>query len=681
MVLDGMDNPRLTSRKFLPTRRGAILVTTRQREVVGDVVDPNHGLEVMQCNLQDAKDLLESRLGDQARQAVRASGDLESACRELECHPLALVQAGDFIRNKSITVSEFLRYVEENEIDKETFLRYSGRYTWDEHERPSLAAMTTWNITFNSLEEEIPSALRLLEKISLLSDELIPGELVHGRRKSMSFTNDMAALVNYSLVFNMDFQGYRVHRLVSFFTRKRAQLSNTRFLATVVDTIDTTATVYPREENGVQVRQMLPHALQIFQHAKRNNIARPSLKTLGRLLAKCLLHLGSFKRAKEHIVAALQIHDADNSRANEDDAAFLEDAARVFWQNDDSKEMLRRISQAVEIYQTRFGHSDARTLQAERRQIKALDQLGQHRKAIAICIATLERIRNLPDPRTKEACSLMNSIGHSYLNLGEWQESLHWQQCARDGYLGLPDLQNNTDNVLEVEISLARAYSKGHKFDDAHRLLQCCEDALVQKHGPDHIRVAMIKEDRAEVLLEEKRYDKAIGLYLEALAGYEEAKAFTGKIASNVGEAYKRQGEFDKSMQYFQRSLKEKEQKYGEINRSTIISIRNLGDLFEDRSNFTLALHWYRKALFRSERLESTSAPGEIQRAKFLIARVLFKLRRYKESSAYCQQVLGESETLYGPQHEKYKEYKQLQQEIAEEQENCSDQEWDLSSL
>ncbi|KAK7920429.1 TPR-like protein [Apiospora marii] len=684
MVLDGLDNRFLESRRFLPTKRGAIIVTTRQREVVGDVVDPSQGIEVPNLADEEAKALVESRLGDRASEAVREQDELFRLCNLLENHPLALVQAGDKIRNLSIRVSEFLTQYIENDEQREEFLRYSGRYTWDDSERPSLAVMTMWFVTIKDLAKSNPSALDLLDKIALLSEEFIPRNFLQGQQKAVPFIETMAPLINYSLVFNMGFEGYRMHRLVAYFLRKTMELDETRYIATVTGTIDHVASVYPGEDRGSEVSQVLPHALAIFRHSRSMGIMRLSVKVLGRPLALCLLHLGSLRGAKEHIATALQVHDNLVATPVDDDAGFLEDAARVFWRNDDNKNMLDRISQAAQIYEGFYGHFDNRTLTATRRKAMALKTFGRQREVIEMHRDDLAKIEDSHHRDTELAFSTMNSIGSAYQELGEWKDSVHWQQRALHGYLGHLGKSLQDEKVIQVQIALARAYSKSERFGEAHSLLQSCEDETVRQRGADHIEVAMVWEDIAEVYLDEKRYDKAIDKYHEALAGYERANAFPGKIMSNLGEAYKRGGRFIESERYFKRSLTQKEEKYGKEHRSTLISLRNLGDLYETKDELTQALHWYRQALARSKKLGGPTGGAECAWASHLISRVLLKQNRYADALRSCQQSLDGFKELYEDRCEEYEKYKQcakLYQSILGGLEKESDEEAELRPL
>lgn len=133
--------------------------------------------------------------------------------------------------------------------------------------------MATWQISFEHIRKERPSAARLLSLISLFDRERIPEYLLSKYEDSnaevnrevvvdMGFEEDVSTLTNYSLIdSNIESNMFRMHRLVQFSTGKWLELCGEldRWKERYIRMIDE---AYPIQnyKNWTRCETLFPHA-------------------------------------------------------------------------------------------------------------------------------------------------------------------------------------------------------------------------------------------------------------------------------------------------------------------------------------------------------------------------------------------------------------------------------------
>ena len=199
LVLDNFDDIRVNIDYFLPVgASGSILITTRDRNVIGSVATSGFPLTAM--------DSLEAELlflGIQSPGAgpnqQRPTCDpehqgLKPVLEELQCFPLAIDQAASFIReNSPMTLHEYLTYLKPRSADRERLLRFKqANPTYPD------SVMTTWEISLQSLERKEPRASTILQLLGFLDHSFISEELLTAVTKRIPWMFD-ATLVGKQL--------------------------------------------------------------------------------------------------------------------------------------------------------------------------------------------------------------------------------------------------------------------------------------------------------------------------------------------------------------------------------------------------------------------------------------------------------------------------------------------------
>ena len=169
LVLDNFDDIQVKIDRFLPVgASGSVLITTRDRNVIGSVATTGFALTAMD-SLDAERLFLQIQSIGIERNQQRSNSDPERQAlgqilAELQYFPLAIDQAASFIReNSPMTLREYLTYLKPRSIDRERLLRFKqANPTYPD------SVMTTWEISLQYLERTQPRACWILQLLGFL---------------------------------------------------------------------------------------------------------------------------------------------------------------------------------------------------------------------------------------------------------------------------------------------------------------------------------------------------------------------------------------------------------------------------------------------------------------------------------------------------------------------------------
>lgn len=170
LVFDNADDLNAVPlHKYFPVVNwGHIIITSRDQAVIGSIADNGHILSPL--TERDAVRLLVEKSGIQ-HPTESDIEDAKTVTGLLGSLPLALVQAGAFIRSRHRSLREYCRlYL----TRRDHLLGYASRLGESEK-----AVLTTWEINFKQVERESSGAVCLLLLFSFLEPSSIPEMLLH----------------------------------------------------------------------------------------------------------------------------------------------------------------------------------------------------------------------------------------------------------------------------------------------------------------------------------------------------------------------------------------------------------------------------------------------------------------------------------------------------------------------
>ncbi|KAI4090169.1 MAG: hypothetical protein L6R37_007936 [Teloschistes peruensis] len=201
---------------------GSVLVTARNREATFKLVGNDEDiLKVESMSESHALALFRKKLKGKDKEE-----EVLELLQHLDYMPLAISQAATYIRQRAprTTVSKYLKVFQRSEKDQASLLNNAVQDRRRDG-RASNSILGTWQISFEYIRTDRPSAARLLSLMSLFDRQGIPEELITFRyeekQSTADFEEDIEVLRSFSLVaLGMENDVFEMHRLVQFATRK-----------------------------------------------------------------------------------------------------------------------------------------------------------------------------------------------------------------------------------------------------------------------------------------------------------------------------------------------------------------------------------------------------------------------------------------------------------------------------
>jgi tetratricopeptide (TPR) repeat protein len=302
LVFDNAQNPEDLMPHLPRGGGGHVIITSR---------NPNWGnlARSMVVSKFERSESIEFLLKRTCQEDRKAAGDLAEALGDL---PLALEQAGAYMETTAKPLDEYLKAFLERKLE----VLAKGKPS----DYPQTVA-TTWDISFQAVQEGYPVARELLRLFSYLAPDDIPlGYLIKGSGhlpdKVASVLRDedgrdeaLAALRCYSLI-SKNGDRISVHRIVQAVTRDNLGLQEQKAWAGVA--VKLLNDQFPEDhidnvQSWAECSILLPHALATAGHAEELGV---ELEATGRLLNECTLYLqtrGEFTEARKCSERALKI--------------------------------------------------------------------------------------------------------------------------------------------------------------------------------------------------------------------------------------------------------------------------------------------------------------------------------------------------------------------------------------
>ncbi|KAJ5809181.1 uncharacterized protein N7503_001399 [Penicillium pulvis] len=175
----GQGGAKMPPIEYLPhSANGCIMITTRDRRVALDFVTDSCIVQIDPMTQPDAVSLLEIMLGEQGKEPNRT--DVLKLAETLEYMPLAIEQAAAYIRRQFplYSIQQYLRDFGRNDGERLKLLAHeAGRHYRDWEAKNSI--LVTWQLSFDQIRAENPSAADLLSLMSFFDRQAIPESLLH----------------------------------------------------------------------------------------------------------------------------------------------------------------------------------------------------------------------------------------------------------------------------------------------------------------------------------------------------------------------------------------------------------------------------------------------------------------------------------------------------------------------
>ena len=293
LILDNADDARVlldlqqdhAARDAAPIKRrlidyipqvphGIVLVTTRDRTsgwaLTGDYSTP---IEVQSMGPVESLELLKGKL------PVESGSEAVELLKELEYVPLAISQAGAYIRERAplMTLPKYLAEFRKSQDNQTTLLNANHADLRRDAEVPS-AVITSWQLSFDHIRTAYPKAADLLSLMSIFNRQAIPQFLVQGDYDDLAFCEVIGPLLNFSLVrAETTGQTFELHRLVQIATRHwlARDSSSQHWIDCAIERM---AELFPlledQRQNWVSCEMLFPHVEEVLGNETDSETSR-----------------------------------------------------------------------------------------------------------------------------------------------------------------------------------------------------------------------------------------------------------------------------------------------------------------------------------------------------------------------------------------------------------------------
>lgn len=606
LILDNVDKLAVVE-PFLPKAgRGHLLLTTRAwalggiaRRVELQKMEPEMGATLL---LRRAYHLpvpasLDIISADNRKRASEISQMLDGL-------PLALDQAGAYIKGTSCTLEE---YIELYQTRHQGLLQVRGSF---EEDYPASVA-TTWSISLEKVSQADPSASDLLDFCSFLYPDAIPEEIIIAGAEhlppqlqasvndELQFNASIAALLAYSLIHRRaDDRMLNMHRLVQV-VLKDAMNKEERQEWTD-RTIRAVDEAFPLIEfkTWSQCERCLPHAQVCVGLIEQGEMTSPEavhlLNQTGYYLYKrgryreveplferlltildqsdsmdhntavglnnlALLYYaqGKYEKAEQLLQRALIIEEKASGREHPAVANVLNSLAGLYYTQGRFAEAEPLYQQALTILEQKLGSQHPDTLQSMHNLAALYRTQGKHIQAEPLLQQTLMIREKVLGPRHPDTATSLLNLAEFYYEQGRFDEAEPMYQQALE--ICEQELGPQHPDTSVSLGSLAKLYDAQHKYDEAEFLYQQALTIEERQLGAEHRGRALILHNLAVHYQEQGRFAEAEPLYQQALAirkqtlGSQHPDIATNLY--NLAIIYKKQGRFAEAESMYQQAL------------------------------------------------------------------------------------------------------------------------------
>ena len=577
LILDNADDTRVlldlqednTARNMAPAKRrltdyipqvphGVVLVTTRDRTsgwaLTGDFSTP---IKVESMDPLESLELLKGKL------PIESGSEAVELVMELEHVPLAISQAGAYIRERAplMTIPKYLAEFRKSQDNQTTLLNSNHADLRRDGEVPN-AVITSWQLSFDHVRVTYPKAADLLALMSFFNRQAIPQSLVQEGYDDLAFCEVMGPLLNLSLVrAETTGQMFEIHRLVQIATRHWLERDSSYqhwIDCAISRMVESFPTIRDQRGNWASCETLMSHVEEVL-----GNGPGSEQHQLGyaKLLTNSSWYLierkNDHKLAEERSKKALVIQR--NNLATGDDT------------------LLATLSVIAYAY---FGQQ--RLQEAEELQVEIMEQrMKDGREA------------------NKETLIAMNDLAVTYVfqrRLEEAEKLLVRIHDLRRQHLGLEHPE-----LLVTEYTMAGLKLQQGDFQMAETLSLSVLEKYTTLFGPDHL-IAM---DARLVLIDayfgQERYVEAEKLYLEAMSIsrriFGETHRRTLTLAHNLAYCYLTEGKLVEAERQCRECLGSQRDIMGPQDLARLRTEALLGKILLEQDNFLAASELFANVL------------------------------------------------------------------------------------
>ncbi|KAI1325937.1 TPR repeat protein [Xylariaceae sp. FL0255] len=583
---------------YLPqSSNGSILITTRDKELAFRLTGSHKDtIEVGPMDKEDARALLSIKSGSDFHDQ-----DGTRLVEALECMPLAISQAAAYIHQRlpRMTVRRYLEEFRKSEQKQSSLLKYdNGDLRRDRS--ASNSVIVTWQVSFESIQSNRPSATKLLSLMSFFDCQGIQEILLRPYKDTEAngnnsdsksttssedaddgFDEDIATLQNHCLIkISEDIRVFEMHGLVQLATRKWLTASG---------------------DAGVFQNQFILRMAQAFPAG--DDFENWSI---------------------------CHYRPTDNAAILDWAELLLESS--IYCQHQSScitAGVMTHLSH--EALQSTLGPDDPRTLRAMRFLAKAYESLAQYEETAALHSQLLQKQQASLEPCHPDILRSMMNLAWTSQNLFRYEgsESLYEEilETAKTAF------EPDAPIILEVMHNMALLYESQGKIEEADK-------AKLHPNDPDLLTTML---EAAEPLLSQV-------LERQKARGLGDNNDLALRSMNGLALIFNKQGRLTEAESLSLQAWEKSKMVLGLDHPQTLIYMSTLADTYYKKERWDGAELLQVKVLEKSKMILGLDHPDTLL-SMCNLAHTYYQQERWKEAALLDVQVLEKRKMVLGSDH------------------------------
>lgn len=551
---EGVSSFRKRLVDFIPkVKHGAVLITSRSHncalELVGRCSTP---IEVPSMSLRESVTLLRTLLPD----TLHEEG--EELVRELQQNPLAISQAGAYIRQVTgVSIPIYLTSFRRSDEDQAALLE---KHTEDFRRDPGTtnAVITSWKMSFDQIEKQYPRSAEILSTMSYFNRQKIPQMVLQGGQDDIPFYETMNPLISFSLVrTEIGHHTFEMHRLVQTAMRHWHKIkgSDQFWKNTAMGCL---AWRYPVEEQieeqWAMCEALMPHADEVLRNPislKEAELRRAELllKTADFLLQHKHRNELGLKRCTHALSIQRQFLDENSTKIrrtkNTLGLAYLQCSRLV-----EAKILLESL-----MTEERSERDDKGELISIHNLATVYIALRQYDKAEVLLNRVLVKEKELHGVNSGSHLASTILLCQAYRDHGKLEEAEKVYKIVLRRCRNTPGVRHST--TLSAMLGLANTYHLRSRYQDAEKCYLDVIEISATVHGRNSWRALKTKNKLASLYHDQKRLGEAEKICVDILTiAHEELGALESIITSTtkiLGLIYMDQGKYGEAIELLQK--------------------------------------------------------------------------------------------------------------------------------
>ena len=559
--IDEGENMRSLVELIPSGQHGCVLATSRNRASDGELANSGTSLEEM-----DEDEAIQFLLKCCRQQGLEnPNEEPQNLVKKLGYLPLAIEQAGGYIRNQNISIGRYIYLYDANkgELLKAGLPKFHKKRFYEE------TVATTWKISFEEVDRRDLLASEILRLMAFFDGAKIQIELFE--QSGMSLTSNwrlskasvlnleqaLGCLQSYSLIRRLPENNISVHLLVQQvilgYIEQEASLYFEAALKLVRDQFPWGGEL----GNLGACLKYLSHALSCVTYGIELESTSYDMTWLLNSVGAFFDSNGQHGEAISYYERALRIKDGEFGVDHIDSADTINNLGIVYSSQGKHNSAISHYEQALKIYAREFG----------------VDHIN--------------------------SANTINNLGIAYASIGKYNEAISYYERALkicDREFGLDHI--NSANVIN---NLGLAYKDQGYSDEAISYHERALKIYDREFGFDHINSACTIYNLGIACESRDNYDEAILYYERALKiynrefGVDHIKSLN--TIRNIGNIYGSQGKYEEAMPYSERELKIVEREFGVEHINSADTIYHLGIIYRSQGKYNKAISYHERSL------------------------------------------------------------------------------------